>query len=778
MKNRVVPLPSQSPTSRTQKPGPLRHGAEAFQALFENTPLPMWIYDLKTLTFVAVNGAAIANYGYSREEFLQMQITEIRPPEDLPGLFSNMEDLRAKWVHSGQARHRLKDGTIIDVEFDSHILEVPGQDAAIVVARDITERKRSEERLYLLSQIVERSPEMIGLGDPDGHITYVNRAFLKAYGYSEEEILGKHFSCTISPRNSAALMAEIVKGEAKNLEGEGWQGECLRIRRDGTEFPVLLSRGQIKNEEGRAVGTFGVSRDITERKREEEDIRRLAAIVESSFDAIMSTTPEGIVLTWNSGAERIYGYTAAEIIGRNIGVVVPSERQDEISGVLEKVKQGEKVEQFETTAVKKDGKVIHILLTASPIKDSAGRIVGISDIVRDISDDKRMEQMFRQAQKMEAVGRLAGGVAHDFNNLLGVIIGYTETLLDRIGHNAELRAQAEQIRKAADRAAALTRQLLAFSRQQVLEPKILNLDTVVGEVEKMLHRLIGEDIEILTLLNSSPSSVRADQGQMEQVIMNLAVNARDAMPHGGKLILETSNVDVDEEYALSHRPFIAGPYVLLTVSDTGIGMDQETKSHLFEPFFTTKELGRGTGLGLATVYGVVKQSGGYIWAYSELGQGSVFKIYLPRIDQAALKIRPSSDPIRILRGTETVLLVEDEQSLRALTRDLLERSDYTVLEASSGDHALEVVQRHGGTIHLLLTDVVMPGMNGASLAANLAPLYPEMRVLFMSGYTGSFTTQIGLLGAGAKVLQKPFSRDALLRKLREVLELPQESKAN
>ena len=756
----------------------MRHGAEAFQALFENTPLPMWIYDLKTLNFVAVNDAAIAHYGYSREEFLQMQITEIRPPEDLPLLYANMEDLRTKWVHSGQARHRLKDGTTIDVEFDSHILEVPGEDAVIVVARDITGRKRADERLYLLSQIVERSPEMIGLGDPNGHVTYVNRAFLKAYGYSEEEILGKHFSCTISPRNSAALMTEILKGEAKDLEGEGWQGECIRIRQDGTEFPVLLSRGQIKNPEGRVVGTFGVSRDITERKREEEDIRRLAAIVESSFDAIMSTTLEGIVLTWNSGAERIYGYSAAEIIGRNIGIVVPTDRQDELADVLGRLRRGEKLEQFETTAVRKDGKVIDILLTASPIKDASGRIAGISDIVRDISDDKRMEQMFRQAQKMEAVGRLAGGVAHDFNNLLGVIIGYTETLLDRIGHNAELRAQAEQIRKAADRAAALTRQLLAFSRQQVLEPKILNLDAVVGEVEKMLHRLIGEDIEILTLLDSSPSSVRADQGQMEQVIMNLAVNARDAMPHGGKLIIETSIVNVGEEYALSHRPFIAGPYVLLTVSDTGIGMDQDTKSHLFEPFFTTKELGRGTGLGLATVYGVVKQSGGYIWAYSEPGQGSVFKIYLPRIDQAALKIRPSGDPIQILRGTETVLLVEDEQSLRALTRDLLERSDYTVLEASSGDHALEVAQRYGGPIHLLLTDVVMPGMNGAALAANLAPLHPEMKVLFMSGYTGSFATQIGLLGAGATVFQKPFSRDALLRKLREVLELPQESRTN
>ncbi|HSZ18448.1 MAG TPA: PAS domain S-box protein [Candidatus Acidoferrum sp.] len=778
MKNRMARPAPPSASSRNKKPAPLRLGAEAFQSLFENTPLPMWIYSLKTLEFIAVNDAAVAHYGYSREEFLRMQITEIRPPEELPRLFSNMEHQRTEWVHSGQARHRLKNGTIIDVEYDSHTLEVPRQDAVIVVARDITERKRSEERLYLLSQIVERSPEMIGLGDPDGHITYANRAFLKAFGYSEEEILGKHFSCTFSPTNPAALMAEIAKGETKYLEGDGWQGECLRIRRDGKEFPVLLSRGAIRNLEGRAVGTFGVSRDITERKREEEDIRRLAAIVESSFDAIMSTTLEGSVLTWNSGAERIYGYSAAEIIGRNIGIVVPAEQHDEVSGVLGKVKQGEKLEQFETTAVRKDGKVIHILLTASPIKDASGRIVGISDIVRDISDDKRMEQMFRQAQKMEAVGRLAGGVAHDFNNLLGVIIGYTETLLDRIGHDAELRGQAEQIGKAANRAAALTRQLLAFSRQQVLEPKILNLDIVVAEVEKMLHRLIGEDIEILTLLNSSPGSVKADQGQMEQVIMNLAVNARDAMPQGGKLIIETSNVEAGEEYAQSHQPFLAGWYILLTVSDTGTGMDQETKSHLFEPFFTTKELGRGTGLGLATVYGVVKQSGGYIWAYSEPGHGSVFKIYLPRVDQAALKIRASGESVQLLRGTETVLLVEDEQSLRALTRDLLERSDYKVLEASSGDHALEVAERHGGPIHLLLTDVVMPGMNGAALAANLAPLHPEMKVLFMSGYTGGFATQIGLLGAGATVLQKPFSRDALLRKLREVLEEAEVPKTN
>jgi two-component system, cell cycle sensor histidine kinase and response regulator CckA len=335
--------------------------------------------------------------------------------------------------------------------------------------------------------------------------------------------------------------------------------------------------------------------------------------------------------------------------------------------------------------------------------------------------------------------------------------------------------QCEEIKKAGNRSASLTRQLLAFSRQQVLTPTVLNLNTVVVETEKMLRRLIGEDIELRTALDPTLGSVKVDPGQVEQIIVNLAVNARDAMPGGGKLVIETSNADLDDKYAVHHPPFIAGRYVLLAVTDTGIGMDEETKTHIFEPFFTTKEIGNGTGLGLSTVYGVVKQSGGYFWVYSELGHGSVFKIYLPRVDQPIQQSRPTESAPETHRGTETVLLVEDEESVRTLTRSLLEEGGYTVIEARSGTHALEVAGRYSGPIHLLLTDVVMPGMNGRELAQKMIAKYPSVRVIYTSGYTGSISTHEDLFDPGATLIEKPFSRTTLLRKVRDALDVQKES---
>ena len=395
-------------------------------------------------------------------------------------------------------------------------------------------------------------------------------------------------------------------------------------------------------------------------------------------------------------------------------------------------------------------------------------------IVIDISERKLLEQQLRQAQKMEAIGQLAGGVAHDFNNLLSVIIGYSDILLDRAGQDAKMRSQCQEINKAGNRAASLTRQLLAFSRQQVLEPRVLNLNAVVVDTEKMLRRLIGEDIEFRTALDPTLGSVKADPGQIEQIIMNLAVNARDAMPEGGKLVIETSNAELDDSYALQHPPLSPGRYVLLAVTDTGIGMSEETKTHIFEPFFTTKEVGKGTGLGLSTVYGVVKQSGGYIWVYSELGHGSVFKVYLPRVDQSVQQSRPNELAPELYRGTETVLLVEDEESVRTLTRSLLEEGGYTVIEASNGTHALEIAGRYSEPIHLLLTDVVMPGMNGRALAQKMIAARPKMRVVYISGYTGSFSSHGELFDAAATLVQKPFSRATLLRKLREALDSQKE----
>jgi CheY-like chemotaxis protein len=369
---------------------------------------------------------------------------------------------------------------------------------------------------------------------------------------------------------------------------------------------------------------------------------------------------------------------------------------------------------------------------------------------------------------------LAGGIAHDFNNLLTVITGYSELALKRhLDYNDPLRPYIEEIDRAGERAAGLTRQLLAFSRKQVLELKVLNLNTVVAEMDKMLRRLIGEDVDLVTMLNEDLGQVKADPGQLEQVIMNLAVNARDAMPQGGKLTIETANVELDETYAHQHLEAQPGSYVMLAVSDTGAGMDPETMSHIFEPFFTTKEQGKGTGLGLSTIYGIVKQSGGHTWVYSEIGRGTTFKVYLPRVEESVEIFEP--DPVRLKQhqAVETILLVEDEERVRELVRTLLQEEGYTVLVAQNGDEALRLCQQYDGPAHLLVTDMVMPGgMNGRQLAERLTSLYPKLKVLYMSGYTGEAIVRQGVLEHNLAFLQKPFSLVGLIRKVREVLASP------
>jgi two-component system, cell cycle sensor histidine kinase and response regulator CckA len=383
---------------------------------------------------------------------------------------------------------------------------------------------------------------------------------------------------------------------------------------------------------------------------------------------------------------------------------------------------------------------------------------------------RQSEERLRQAQKMEAVGRLAGGVAHDFNNLLTVITSYSDLLLEDLGSDDPKRDDVEQIRKAADGAAALTRQLLAFSRQQVLQPKALDLKTTVVGTEKLLKRLIGEDVQLTTFLAPDLGVVKADPGQIEQIIINLAVNARDAMPTGGRLTIEAANVDMDEAYVRGHAPARPGRYVMLALSDTGTGMDEQTKARIFEPFFTTKEPGKGTGLGLATVYGIVKQSGGFIWVYSEPGRGTSFKVYLPRVEEPAEPAAAPAATVEPLRGTETVLVVEDAASVRMVTRQVLERYGYAVLEAPNGDTALRLAAKHHGQIHLLLTDVVMPGLSGRQLAQQLAQLRPDMKVLYASGYADQAIVHHGILEAGIAYLQKPFTPETLGRRVRQVLD--------
>jgi signal transduction histidine kinase/CheY-like chemotaxis protein len=414
----------------------------------------------------------------------------------------------------------------------------------------------------------------------------------------------------------------------------------------------------------------------------------------------------------------------------------------------------------------KDGTRMEVEVSSQPVPFVGHRARLV--LARDVTEHRRLETQLRQLQKMEGIGRLAGGIAHDFNNVLGVILGYGDRLLRRLPEDE--RKEIREVMKAAEHAATLTRQLLSFSRKQVLEPRILDPNVVVQEIEGMLRRIIGEDIHLVTVLRQRGGAIKADPGQLHQVIMNLAINARDAMPNGGTLTIETADTELDESYAAEHLEVCPGPYVMLAVSDTGIGMDRETQSRIFEPFFTTKEAGKGTGLGLATVYGIVKQSGGHLWVYSELGHGTTFKVYLPRVANAAEGAQAPAASNPLPKGTETILLVEDDESLRDLAREILEEQGYAVLKASTGKMALELAEEHAGPIHLVMTDLVMPGMSGRELAERVTKRRLESRVLFMSGYTDDALERQGILEGNAAFVGKPFTLDGLLRKVREVLD--------
>jgi PAS domain S-box-containing protein len=475
-------------------------------------------------------------------------------------------------------------------------------------------------------------------------------------------------------------------------------------------------------------------------------------------------------LAVNGAACRHYGYSREEFLRMTIRDIRPAEDVASIVEHFEKEPRGPQ-DSGVWRHRKKDGTVIEVEFVSHPVVFDGHEAQLVLSV--DVTERRLLELQFRQSQKMEAVGQLAGGVAHDFNNLLTAILGYADLLASRPGMERPALGEIEEIRKAGERAAGLTRQLLAFSRRQVMEPVVLRVNDLVANLEKMLRRLIGEDLDLVTRLDPSIGNVRADPGQLEQVVMNLAVNARDAMPRGGKLTIETSDVDLDEAYAQRHAPVQPGRFVMIAVNDTGEGMDAATQARIFEPFFTTKEKEKGTGLGLSTVYGIVKQSGGYIWVYSELGKGTTFKVYLPRVEDAASARQPR--PVLESRvGTETLLLVEDDLAVRKLSRKILERVGYKVLEAESGRKALELARHATGGIPLVVTDLVMPDMSGTELAAELTALYPEIRVLFMSGYTDDAVVRHGLLAAGRAFLQKPFTPDSFTRKVREILDAPGE----
>jgi two-component system cell cycle sensor histidine kinase/response regulator CckA len=721
-----------------------------------------------------VNPAFEATYGFSKEEALGKTPRILKSGQRDQAYYKRFwqrllagESIREELVN------KRRDGQLVNVEVSvSPVLDAQGRRAGfIAVQADITERKRAEESLRGSEQRYRSLFEsmlhgyaycelLFENGEPQDFVYLdVNTNFEVLTGL--KNVVGRRVTEVIPGiRESSPELIQVYGRVA--LTGIP---EKFEIYVDS--LGIWFSISAYSPQKGYFVALFD---NITERKRAEDTLRRSEerrrALMEHALDAVLVLSPDGTILEANRAAETLAGRPRGEQVGRSFLELLQAEDRDAVAGRFARMLETGYVHDS-SSVLRPDGRTIPIEISASRVDVGGGPLV--LAIVRDVSERRQLENQLRQSQKMEAVGQLAGGIAHDFNNLLTAILGYADLLAAQFEKGEAIGESLLEIRKAGERAASLTRQLLAFSRRQVLEPKVLEVNALIENIHNMLSRLIGEDIELQVVLQPGVGRVRADAGQLEQVIMNLAVNARDAMPQGGRLTIETADVDLDKGFAAQHATVRPGLHVMLSVSDTGVGMDTSIQSHLFEPFFTTKEKGKGTGLGLATVYGIVKQSGGSIWAYSEPGKGTTFKVYLPRVEEAPSSVGLVPAAAVVLGGSETILIVEDEEAVRRLTRRLLEARGYRILEAGNGAEGLAAAREHRDPIHLLLTDMVMPDMTGTELAARLQESRRNLRVLFMSGYTDDAVVRNGLLGPGRLFLQKPFTPDALARKVRAAL---------
>ncbi len=719
-----------------------------------------------------VNAAFTTLTGYSRDEALGQRPSLLKSGCHDQAFYGHLwATIRSGKTWRGEITNRRKDGRLYTEEMT--ITPVLGERGEIThfigIKQDITARKedelkllQSEERFRLA---FEKGPLGIIMVKPDLSILKVNRALCDMLGYSEVELLRCSVRDITHPEernHDQQLLQQIFAGQLCNHK---WTKRY--VKKNGETLVVDITHSLIAEQNGTPLYSLGIVENVTERRRAELLLMRKTHELQTVFRALpdlyFRLRRDGTILDYLSGANRPLYTSPDKFMGKKMQTVLPEEvgrKFEQAFGLVGRTETPVVVEY----ALAVDGKERLFEARLSPLQGDE-----IVVLIRDVTEHRRLEEQFRQAQKMEAVGRLAGGVAHDFNNMLGVIMGYTQLLQQRLSHDETASRHLGEVKKAADRAAALTRQLLAFSRKQVLRMRRLDLNAVVSDLSKMLARMIGDDVELTIRQGRSLGHVMADPTQIEQILMNLAVNARDAMPRGGKLLIETGNAELDENYARLHRGAVPGSYVMLAVSDTGCGMDSETQARIFEPFFTTKEAGHGTGLGLSTVYGVVKQSGGYIWVYSEPGKGTTFRIYLPRVDRGVALALPPSSTETMAGARHTILLVEDEEPLREIARTLLENEGFTVLAANSAAQAMALAGCQGNNIDLLLTDVVMPGMSGRELADQLTRVYPALKVLYMSGYTDDFMNRYGVLEHEVPLVEKPFTRESLLAQVRTAL---------
>ena len=607
----------------------------------------------------------------------------------------------------------------------------------------------------------------------DGTVSLINKNGCQILGYSEAEIVGKNWfnlflPLTIRERVMAAFQ-KILNGEI-DLSGTF---ENPVLTRDGSERIIAWNNALLYDPKGLVTGTVSSGQDITERKHAEEELRRseekYRSFVEDDLTGDYISSPDGRILFCNPAFLQIFGFESLEQ-AQNFNVLSLYPSAEKRQQLLAELMAKKKLEKYEMELRRLDGTPLHVVANIIGRFNEQGKLSEMKGYLYDITQHKRMEEQFWQAQKMEAVGRLAGGVAHDFNNLLSVINGYSDLAIHRLSPDDALHKDLSLILQAGKKAEALTRQLLAFSRRQVMQPRTLNLNSLIEELEKILRRLIGEDIELVIKKSFRLGAVKADPTQIEQVLMNLAVNSRDAMPKGGSLLIETRNVNLSNGMVHERVTMEPGAYVLLVVSDTGVGMDAGTRANIFEPFFTTKEKGKGTGLGLSTVYGIVKQSGGYIWVYSEPGKGTTFKIYLPQVKEEEEEETTAEAPPETLRGNETILLVEDDPDVREVAEVILSQYGYQVIKAGNGAEALQLVKKNDHDTQLMITDVVMPGMSGRELAEQVARLQKNIKVLYISGYTDDAIVQRGMLKSGIMYLPKPFNIEDLVTKVRQVLD--------